>query len=303
MICPAMKGCLTLTVGIVVSMWLAPPVYWLLQRLGEDLPCLGALPFHRIWRRILLGGIVGALLVSLKTLDFRRLRLRKNRYGWFDFGYGFLFAAVPMVLLMVVYIHLNVCRTEGGIELLPFLRVAARAIGVSIFEETLFRGLLYRLSRQAISAYTSALWTSWVFAILHLIHSSGSTHPVDIWSGWRELQCLFNSTLPCSTLLFALVSLTVVGLLLCWVTEQTCSLALPIGLHVGWIFVIQTGNFFVKFQMESPGNLPWVGPNAVSGTIPVGILAILAFCFTFYLCWRYLRARERLCKLAAISLL
>src|SRR6185437_14067984 len=132
---------------------------------------------------------------------------------------------------------------------------------------------------------------SWVFAILHLIHSSGSTHPVDIWSWWRELQCLFNSTLPCSTLLFALVSLTVVGLLLCWVTEQTCSLALPIGLHVGWIFVIQTGNFFVKFQMESPGNLP------------VGILAILAFCFTFYLCWRYLRARERLCKLAAISLL
>lgn len=283
---------LALAVGVVASMWLAPPIYWLLRALGGEFPLLGAPPFHRIWRRVLLGCAVGALLVSLKTLDFGWLHLQKNRHRWQDCSLGFLFAAVPMVLLTAIYVHSGVCRTEGNIGLFAFLGVAARAIGISIFEETLFRGLLYGLSRQEISAPTSALWTSWIFAILHLTQSSGSTHPVDIWSGWRELQCLFNPTLPWSTFLFALVSLTAVGLLLCWVTEKTHSLALPIGLHAGWISVIQSGNFFVKFQMETPGNLPWVGPHAVSGTIPVGILAILALCFTFYLCWRYLHRRK-----------
>jgi membrane protease YdiL (CAAX protease family) len=291
MICPAMRSGLALVIGVIVSMWLAPPVYWMLQAFSEEFPFLGALSFHRVWRRILLVCTIGALLVSLKTLDFGKLHLQKNRYRWYDFGWGFLFAAAPMVLLMATYVHFDVCRIKCCVELSSLLRVTARAIGVSIFEETLFRGLLYGLSRQEIGALTSALWTSWIFAILHLIHSSGSTHPVDIWSGWRELQCSFNSAMPPSTFLFALVSLTATGLLLCWATEQTCSLALPIGLHVGWIFVIQTGNFFVKFQMETPGNLPWVGPHVISGTTPVGVFAILAFCFTFYLCWRYLRTR------------
>lgn len=287
-----MRSSLVLVIGVIASMWLAPPVYWLLQAFSEEFPFLGALSFHRVWRRVLSVCTIGALLASLKTLDFGKLHLQKNRYRWHDFGWGFLFAAAPTVLLIATYVHLDVCRIEGGMELPSLLSVTARAVGVSIFEEALFRGLLYGLSRQEMSAITSALWTSGIFAILHFMRPSDSTHPVDIWSGWRELQCLFNPAMPWSTFLFALASLTAISLLLCWATEQTCSLALPIGLHVGWIFVIQTGNFFVEFRMETPDNLPWVGPHVISGTIPVGVLAILAFCFTFCLCWRYLRTKR-----------
>ena len=73
--------------------------------------------------------------------------------------------------------------------------------------------------------------------------------------------------------------------------EQTHSLALPVGLHIGWIVVIQTGNLFIKFQMAT-GHLPWAGPHVVSGTIPIGILAMLALFFTAFLCWQYLNTRD-----------
>src|SRR5437868_14217030 len=135
MICSSIRSGLALVIGIIASMWLAPPVYWLLQAFSEELPFLGALSFHRVWRRILLVCIIGALLVSLKTLDFGQLHLQKNRYRWYDFGWGFLFAAVPMVLLMATYVHFDVCRIRWCVELPSILRVTSREIGIASCRE------------------------------------------------------------------------------------------------------------------------------------------------------------------------
>ncbi len=285
--------------GVVVAPALfAPPVYWLLHGAGEGIPSfLGEAPFHRVFSRVLLVCVLLAawpLLASLRISNLRELGLQRNVHWMRDFSWGLLSALLPVTLLMMAYAYFGVCRIGGGIELVPFLRVICTAVGVSLLEEILFRGLLYGLSRRMMGALSSALWTSALFAIVHFIRSSGpSGYPVNVWSGFQELGRLFGSVPPLPTFLFAFATLLAIGLLLCWTLERTHSLALPIGLHVGCVFAVQTCNLFMKFQIEPPGKLPWVGPNVVSGTVPVGIFALLAVFLVFILCWKYLYALPR----------
>lgn len=287
------KTALAFIAGGMLSAGLSPLVYWGLQAFSEALPFLRVVPFHRVWSRISMICAVVMLLVSVKVSHFERLFLQSNKYLWCDISWGVFSGVMPMALLTVAYVHFNVCRVQGSIELLPFLTIIGRAIGTAIFEETLFRGLFYGLGRKPMGTTMSAVLSSGIFATLHFISSASEfTHVVDIWSGWREFGCLFTSIPPWPTFLFAWIHLISVGLLLCWLVEQTSSLALPIGLHIGWVLVIQIGNLFIKFQMVAPGNLPWVGPHAVSGSLPIGIFATFSICLTALFCWKYLKMRN-----------
>lgn len=298
-VAPLIKIAITLAVVAVVSALLAPPVYWLIQEVGVGIfPWLESIPFHRVFSRVLFVCFLlamGPLLIGLKISSFREVGLDKN-YQWErDFTWGLLSSLLPVALLMTVYVQFDVCRVrEGGIEFVSILRVIGTTLGVSILEEAIFRGLLYGLSRRVMGAFFSTLWTSIIFAIVHFLRSSDlSPDPVDAWSGFREFGHLFSSVPPLPTFLFALATLISIGLLLCWAVEQTHSLALPIGLHAGWIFGIQTFNLFTKFRIKPPGMLPWVAPNVISGTVPLGIFAILAVALTFLICWKYLHGVPR----------
>jgi len=295
---PLTKIALTLTGVVVVSALLAPPIYWLIQEVVVGIfPWLGEFPFHRVFSRVLLVCIliaIGPLLIALRISSFRELGLQKNRRWGVDFFCGLFTALLTVIVLMVTYVYFDIYRMENnGIEPISLLRIAGTAMGVSVLEEVLFRGVLYGLSRRVFGAFVSTLWTSALFAMLHFIRSAGpSSQSLDAWSGFRELIRIFSGSPPFPILLFAFATLFFIGLLLCWTVERTHSLALPIGLHAGWIFAIQTINLFTEFQITAPIHLPWVGPNVVSGTVPVGIFAILSVFLTFLLCRGYLHGRS-----------
>ncbi len=294
---PLIKIALTLVGVVVVSALLAPPIYWLIQEVVAGIfPWLKEIPFHRVFSRVLLVCIliaIGPLLISLRISSFRELGLQKNRRWRVDFLWGLFIASLSVTVLMAAYVYFDIYRMENHrVESTLLLRIAGTAMGVSILEEILFRGALYGLSRRVFGAFVSALWTSVLFAILHFIRSSGaSPRSLDAWSGFREFARIFSGSPPFPILLFGFATLFFIGLLLCWTVERTHSLALPIGLHAGWIFAIQTINLFTEFQATTPIHLPWVGPNVVSGAVPVGIFAILAVCVTFLLCRGYLHGR------------
>ncbi len=295
---PLIKIILTIVgVGVGAAL-LSPPIYCLIQVGTEICPWLASIPFHRVFSRLLLICFLlamGPLLIALRISNFKELGLQKNSRWACDFSWGLLMGLLPMTFLMMAYVYFDVCGVrDHQIELTSVLRVAGTAVGVSILEELLFRGLLYGLSRRTFGAFFSALWTSAFFAIVHFIRSAGpSAHPLDAWSGFRECGRIFSAAPPPLTLAFGLASLFFISLLLCWTVERTHSLALPIGLHVGWIFAIQTINLLIGFRLKAPGVLPWVGPNVVSGMVPIGIFAILAICTTFLLCGQYLHGRAR----------
>ncbi len=103
----------------------------------------------------------------------------------------------------------------------PILRLGVLLAGlltlsliVSFVEELLFRGFLWGELRPAFTIGGSALVSSIIFAVLHLI-----------WEGWIARSQLGG--------------LTLMGLVLCiarWVDQDTLGLAW--GLHAGWIWAI-----------------------------------------------------------------
>jgi uncharacterized protein len=302
-VAPLIKIALTLVCVGVISALLSPPIYWLIQWAGTQiagiqiLPWLKEFPFHRVFSRVLMVCAliaVGPLLITLKISSFRELGLQKNRRWGVDLLWGLFIALLTVSALTAVYVYFGIYRMENReVESISLLRIAGTAVGVSVLEEVIFRGVLYGLSRRMMGAFTSACWTSIIFAILHFIKSSGnSPQTPDIWSGFREFSQIFSGAPPFPIGLFAFATLFSIGLLLCWSVERTRSLALPIGLHAGWVFAIQTINLFTEYRTVTPIHLPWVGPNVISGVVPVGIFAILAICATFLLCRGYLHGRS-----------
>ncbi|PWU09330.1 MAG: hypothetical protein C5B47_03600 [Verrucomicrobia bacterium] len=279
----------------VVSALLAPPIYWFIQGIHVS-SWLQEFPFHRVFSRVLLVCIliaIGPLLIALKISSLRDLGLQKNP-GWrVDFLWGLFVGLLTVSVLMVGYISFGIYYLEDyEIEPVELLSKAGSAIAVSLLEEILFRGVLYGFSRRVFGVFASAVWTSALFAVLHFIRSSGgSSENLNMWSGFYQFTRIFSGAPPFPLLLFAFATLFSMGLLLCWTVERTRSLALPIGLHAGWIFAIQTFNLFIEFESMTPIGLPWVGPNVISGMVPVGVFAILSICVTFLLCRGYLYGR------------
>ncbi|KMY53266.1 hypothetical protein AC623_04070 [Bacillus sp. FJAT-27231] len=134
-------------------------------------------------------------------------------------GMAFMVSSVSLVLLL------------GGVEfrgltsdftLTGFMLLLAASLSVSMGEETLFRGAIQGLFKQAYGPWIGILCSSTIFFILH----SGNPG-------------MFNSFLPPLNLFFG-------GLILGMLREKTSSLWLPIGFHWTWNLCQELSGFSVS---------------------------------------------------------
>lgn len=167
------------------------------------------------------------------------------------FGYGLIILLIPFSMLLLLGV-----RTPDftGHAILPVL--ATGLIGgliVGLIEETLFRGLFYRIVDRELSAYWAIGLTSLIYAVVHFIKPAQPPSPdeIDVWSGFTVMAQSYLGIF--SANLSDLTALFFVGVLLAQVRHNSGSLALSIGMHASWVFLIK----LIKTLTDSPDDAPW----------------------------------------------
>ena len=285
-----------LLVVVLLAALLSPPIYWLAQWLGGHgiLPFLAEFPFRRFFSRT---AQVSAIVLVVPLLFWLRIRsvkefgLVRNSHRIRDLIAGLLFAVVPVVLLGAGYLYFEVYGWKKELNFAPLLRIVLTAGFVAVVEEWLFRGVLLGLAVRAFGKLAGVLSVSAVFAGVHFIKPGKSPDEAVGWgAGFAQIARVFDSAPPIAQLALGLLSLFVAGLILAFAVLRTRSLWLPIGLHAGWILGQQSLQLLAKFRIKPPDELlPWVGPNVVSGAVPVGLVPVFVLLLTGAAVWLYVR--------------
>jgi membrane protease YdiL (CAAX protease family) len=216
----------------------------------------------------------GSLRVS-RRLAVDGQRLLANPRGLRQGVTGFLLVTALFLLIAGVLILAGVLAWKSPGESLPriLLRATATALGLAVFQEIVFRGVVLgiflRALRPAVALGASAL----LFALVHLlVPPPGMNVPDPDASGvgFELLRQIANRFFSLPGALASFAPLLAFGVVLAHARWRTASLWLPIGLHGGWMFV----NTLLGSVTLSRSSL-WVvsGDSLRQGLIPLlGIL-------------------------------
>jgi membrane protease YdiL (CAAX protease family) len=225
--------------------------------------------FHRVASRI-------AMLLLLAELIWlcRRLNLRTKR----DFGYGLPWrrflgqsllwgligvatAGVGAAFLLTTHLRVmdsSFVPSAGGFARI-FLIGVGSGISVALLEETVFRGVMHTAIERESGAWTAALLTAPLFAVLHFF-AKVRIPAADIgWgSGFDLLRLSFAPLSHPALVLDSFLSWLVVGLILSLTRVLTGNIAVAIGLHAGWVVVLRMLQEGTN-SGSSPAYAAWVG--------------------------------------------
>jgi len=130
--------------------------------------------------------------------------------------------------------------------LVVLIEFALSAAAVALFEETLARGILFRLWARAWGVVAAALVSSLLFASAHFIQPDASAFAVPHF--WAAVGSLGLNALQldasASAFFIRLLNLTCLGLALCAMVRLTGSIWLAMGAHTGWVWSIKVNDFF-----------------------------------------------------------
>jgi membrane protease YdiL (CAAX protease family) len=219
------------------------PAYQLAHALQPDWQ------FHRVvgrlWQLLMLAGIAVAV---------RRLGLR----GRPDWGYGlpranFLRQAgvglacgvatmLPMALVIVALgIRNPLPDLDAGTWLTSIAAGALTGLIVALIEETFFRGLMFRAVLRDSGPALAIASTAILYSAIHFFARVKVPESEVAWdSGIALLGSALARFAEPAVIADAFTTLALVGLLLGLVRYWTGSIAVGIGLHMGWICVIKT---------------------------------------------------------------
>jgi len=225
--------------------------------------------FHRVAGRV-------AMLVLVAGLAWlcRHLRLTTKR----DFGYGlpwrrFLgqsllwgligMASAGVGAAFLLLTHLRVMDSSFVPSTTAFARIFLVGVGsgisVALLEETVFRGMMHTAVERESGAWSAALLTAPLFAVLHFFAKVRIPAAELGWGSGFDLLARSFAPLAHPTWVFdSFLSWLVVGLILSLTRVLTRNIAVAIGLHAGWVVVLR-----MLQESTAAGHSPtygaWVG--------------------------------------------
>jgi membrane protease YdiL (CAAX protease family) len=158
-------------------------------------------------------------------------------------GLGWLAGVAILTALALALAALEVRIPEAK----PLADLASKAgqalVGgllVALLEETFFRGALYAAVARRAGAWSAILWSALLYALLHFMKPRSL--PEGVAYDWAAHWGIFLSTFTSPWQwhnLDSFVALLLVGVFLGLVRRRTGHIGWCIGLHAGWVFVIQ----------------------------------------------------------------
>jgi len=172
--------------------------------------------------------------------------------GWL-LGLAILLVLVFCLLLLEIRVP-----DVGGEDWLSALgkkstQVLIGGLLTSLLEETFFRGALFSAIRRNGGALSAIFWSAFLFALLHFMkpHALPDGMAFD-WAGTREMFVhVFVGVFQWKHV-DSMAALFLVGVFLALVRERSGHIGWCIGLHAGWIFVIQVTRHLTDGHDTSP---------------------------------------------------
>lgn len=261
-----------LAVPLMQTGWLEYPPQRVMGRLAQIFVLLGLWPFLKF---------VGLADRASLGYDLTRPRFVVS------VGLGWLLGVLILLALALALMALEIRVPDpGALRPGPLVeRVVGALVGgllIGVLEETFFRGALFAAIRRRESVAAAAVWSAALYALLHVMKpgalpagvafdASGAFAMVsgvltDVFQ-WRHLDTL--------------AALFAVGVFLALVRERTGHIGWCIGLHAGWVLVIQT------LRRISDGN-PQAPLAFLAGDYD-GVIGWLAAAWIGALSWLYWR--------------
>lgn len=244
---------------MLLTALLAYPVYVGLHAAGADLQ------FHkvasRLWQLLMLGGVV---------LVVWRLRLTTKRdwgYGvprpaWLrQFGIGLLVGLATMLPVTLSMIGLDVRPLRPDLDLARVLRALGAGVlsglAVGFVEETFFRGVMQgAVLRETRRPALALVAVATLYSAMHFLDRARIPHDQVEWaSGFVLLSGILGKFAAFGGIVDAFLCLLAVGLVLGVATRWTGSIALAVGLHAGWVWMMRTTVGVTAANEDSP--LAW----------------------------------------------
>lgn len=206
---------------------------------------------------------------------------------------GATVAAVLVGFLGMVLTHLGGFASNGAVPdfRIYFTRALLPAVGVSLAEEALFRGVLLGWWLRVARPATACLGSSLVFAAMHFLSPAPGyviADPGSALAGFELLRSMLWHYTDPAFFVADFLTLSGAGLVLAAARLRTGSLALPMGLHSGWVFAFKSYNLTHLRLAESP-----VGPLLVGDSLRAGLLPLVTLALTAACCHLLLRGWER----------
>lgn len=207
-------------------------------------------PFHRIasrlWQLAMLGGIA-VVVWRLHLNDRAAWGYGLPRPAWLrQFRFGLAAGLLTMLPVTLTMLALDVrpLRPELDAARIAHALFAGLLSGLAVgfVEETFFRGLFQgAVVRELKRPLAGILLVSVVYAALHFLTRVRIPHEqVDWQSGLVLLASVAGKFATPALILDSFLSLVAVGVLLGLVAWWTGSIAMSVGLHAGWVWMMRT---------------------------------------------------------------
>ena len=160
------------------------------------------------------------------------------------------------------------------------------ALGASLLEEWLFRGLLLGLWLKFAKPLAACLGSSLVFAFVHFLRPPDGAiiaAPGAPLAGFELLEKILLHFTDPRFFVTDFATLFVIGMILARARLRTGALWFSIGLHAGWILAFKSFNMIYQSVPAHPLR-PWgVGDSLYSGVLPLLTLGLTAVICHFVL--------------------
>ncbi|XOV81943.1 MAG: lysostaphin resistance A-like protein [bacterium] len=218
------------TAGSVLA-WLLHDVldYEYIKILSRAILLAAALGLIPLWR---IAGLTAADL-QLRPIDFSAVLQ--------SYPLGLLIVAPLILFFLVSGFRVPDDRIDfADADIWQFVLIALLSgLLVGIFEETLFRGVLFTVLRRSVGFVLSAGVVGVLYSGVHFLDAQAIEGiQVHWYSGYIHVWTAFSGLASPAGYWDAFVALFLLGVLFCWIREHV-GLWWCIGLHAAWVFAIR----------------------------------------------------------------
>ncbi|MBU4211909.1 MAG: CPBP family intramembrane metalloprotease, partial [Verrucomicrobia bacterium] len=173
---------------------------------------------------------------------------------------GILTMGVVGTLTILAGIHRLYITLSPISILIKVVALLLSALVVGFFEETVVRGILFRVLARIWRAWPAAVLSSLVFAVAHFIEPSQEAF---IGTSFLSVtQAVFVSTFTMfgknPSLALQFINLSLLGIVLCAFVIRTKTIWLSVGAHVAWVWMIKLHGLITMFYPPAP-LAAWLG--------------------------------------------
>ncbi len=240
---------------------LAPPLFNGLLYLGRSIPVLDG------WREVSFEALIARLVLVLLVLGFvpalRWARIRSladiglprqsGRSGLILRGWALGIGTAGVILVIAWMVQAYTWAPVRWSRLIPrMLGYLAGGLLIGLIEEIFFRGGLFGLLRKQLPWALAAVLISIFFSAVHFLrpmHVEGVVHG-HWYSGFSILPYAFYTLGERSAYFPYAFNLFLIGFVLCILYQRQGHLFFIIGLHAGWVVVLQAGRLLFEVNPD-----------------------------------------------------